>query len=69
MLNIVKKEEPSKKRELATRLLAVVAALGATAIIMVFLGLNPFEVYAKMIEGATARPIVFRRPSIRPFRW
>ena len=35
MLNIVKKEEPSKKRELATRLLAVVAALGATAIIMV----------------------------------
>ena len=60
MLNIVKKEEPSKKRELATRLLAVVAALGATAIIMVFLGLNPFEVYAKMIEGATGTAYRFQ---------
>lgn len=60
MLNIVKKEEPSKKRELATRLLAVVAALGATAIIMAFLGLNPFEVYAKMIEGATGTAYRFQ---------
>ena len=37
MLNIVKKEEPSKNRELATRLLSVLAALGATAINMAFL--------------------------------
>ena len=30
MLNIVKKEEPSRGRELLTRLIAVVAALAAT---------------------------------------
>ncbi|MFR5869014.1 MAG: ABC transporter permease, partial [Acutalibacteraceae bacterium] len=53
MLNIVKKEEPSRGRELLTRLIAVVAALAATGLIMVFLGLNPFTVYVKMVEGAT----------------
>ena len=53
MLNIVKKEEPSRGRELLTRLIAVVAALAATGLIMMFLGLNPFTVYVKMVEGAT----------------
>lgn len=53
MLNIVKKEEPGKGRELLTRLAAVLAALAATAVIMMILGLNPFSVYAKMVEGAT----------------
>ncbi|MFR4008070.1 MAG: hypothetical protein ACLT0Y_01250 [Christensenellales bacterium] len=47
MLNIVKKEEPSRGRELLTRLIAVVAALAATGLIMMFLGLNPFTVYVK----------------------
>ncbi|MFR6343550.1 MAG: hypothetical protein ACLUO4_01235 [Christensenellales bacterium] len=52
MLNIVKKEEPSRGRafDKADR---CGGGFGATGLIMMFLGLNPFTVYVKMVEGAT----------------
>ena len=52
MLKIVKKDEPSAKKEMMMRIVAVLCALAAAAVIMALLGYNPFQVYGKIIEGS-----------------
>jgi len=52
MFKIVKKAEPSAKKELTMQLLAILFALVATAIVMAFLGYNPMEIYGKIISGS-----------------
>ena len=52
MVRIVKKASVSKKKETRMRIAAVIFALIAAAIIMALLGYNPFDIYAKMIEGS-----------------
>lgn len=52
MLKIIKKDEPSQKKEIVMRVLAVLFALIAAAAIMALLGYNPFQVYSKIVEGS-----------------
>ncbi len=52
MIRIVSRAEPSPFRENLLRVAAVACALAASAVIMAFIGLNPFDVYAKMLAGS-----------------
>lgn len=52
MFKIVKKDEPSAKKETIMRIMAVIFALIAAAVIMACIGYNPFEIYGKIIEGS-----------------
>lgn len=53
MIRIVKKPDVAPLQAFLLRLLAVVGALAAAAVIMALMGLNPFQVFYKMIEGST----------------
>lgn len=53
MIKIAKKEELSRNKALLVRVLAVFVALIASAIMMAFMGYNPFDVFKNIIEGAT----------------
>lgn len=52
MIRIINRNEIPKNKENLVRIAAVLAALIAAAIIMLFLGYNPFTVYSKMINGS-----------------
>ncbi len=52
MLKIVKKAASTPRQEFRQRLLAIVFALIATALIILFMGYNPLEVFYKMVEGS-----------------
>jgi simple sugar transport system permease protein len=52
MIRIVSRAEPSPFRENLLRIAAVGCALAASAVIMALIGLNPFDVYAKMLAGS-----------------
>lgn len=52
MLTIVSKAEPSALKGNIYRILAVLAALVASAIVMAIMGYNPFTVYQKIVEGS-----------------
>ena len=52
MIKIVAKNEISGWKGNALRVVAVVAALVASAIIMAFMGYNPFTVYSKILKGS-----------------
>ena len=52
MIKIVAKNEISGWKGNALRIVAVVAALVASAIIMTFMGYNPFTVYSKILKGS-----------------
>ncbi|NLM01570.1 MAG: ABC transporter permease [Treponema sp.] len=52
MIRIVNRTELPKWKETLVRIGAVVAALVASAIIIIFMGYNPFNVYAKIINGS-----------------
>ena len=56
MLRVTKKPETSSGRRFLISILAVVAALLATSVIIFILGYNPLDIYWKMLEGATATP-------------
>ncbi len=60
MIHIIAKNAPSRLRENLTRLAAVGAALLASAIIMVFMGYNPIDVYGKIIAGSLGTAYRFR---------
>ena len=52
MLTIVSKTEPSALKGNLMRIAAVIIALAASAIVMAFMGYNPFVIYGKIIEGS-----------------
>lgn len=52
MLKIIKKTEVSSQKAIVQNIIAVLFALIATGIIILFLGLNPFEVFGSIIEGS-----------------
>lgn len=54
MLKIVTRTEPSPARERLLRLGAVAVALLASAVAILLMGYNPFEIYGKMIAGSLA---------------
>ncbi len=53
MLKIVKKDELSGKKALGMRLVAVLAALVASSIIILIMGQNPLIVYSDIVVGST----------------
>jgi simple sugar transport system permease protein len=53
MVKIIKRGEMSVKKEMLMRLLAVAAALAASAAILTLLGYNPFRIFAEFVRGAT----------------
>ena len=60
MIRIITKTEPSPMRENLMRIAAVAIALAASAVIMALIGYNPFDVYAKMVQGSLATAYRFR---------
>lgn len=52
MVRIVTKSELTKEKEILTRTIAILASLAASSIVILCLGYNPFEVYAKIISGS-----------------
>jgi ABC-type uncharacterized transport system permease subunit len=60
MIRIVSRSEPSPLRENLLRAAAVFSALLASALIMLFIGYNPLEVYGKIIEGSLKSAYRFR---------
>ncbi len=60
MLRIVTKPEPSPVHENLLRVVAVCCALLASAVIMVFIGYNPLQVFGKLVEGSLSSAYRFR---------
>lgn len=60
MIHIVSRPDSAPLRDTLLRLAAAGAALVASAVIMAFLGYNPFEVFAKIIAGSLASAYRFR---------
>ncbi|QGU94236.1 ABC transporter permease [Clostridium bovifaecis] len=52
MLTIIKKDEMSKSDGFKMRIIAILLSLIVVGVFIFSLGLNPFKVYASMIEGA-----------------
>lgn len=52
MLKIVRKTDASPAQERMMRVGAVICALAASALVLALLGFNPFEVFAKIVEGS-----------------
>lgn len=52
MFKIIKKMEPTHKQEVFMRVIAILAALIAAALMMALLGYDPIQVYTKIIEGS-----------------
>jgi general nucleoside transport system permease protein len=60
MIRIVTKPELSPLKENLLRGAAAIAALAASAVLIAFLGYNPLEVFAKIIEGSLGSAYRFR---------
>lgn len=60
MIKIIKKDEPTQKKETLMRISAVLIALVAAAVIMALLGYNPLQVYSKIIEGSLSSAYRFK---------
>ncbi len=60
MIKIAVKPESTPFRENMFRAAAVVCALAASAVVMMLIGYNPAEVYAKIIEGSLKSAYRFR---------
>ena len=52
MVKVIKKVEPSQKKETLMRIGAVLCALIFAALVMAALGYNPLQIYSKIIEGS-----------------
>ena len=53
MIRIVRRPDPSRRRDIVTRLAAVFAALVCASLIMAALGYNPVAVFSNIIVGST----------------
>ncbi len=60
MIRIVSRPEPTRAQETLYRAGAIVAALLAAAVIMLFLGYNPLVVYGNIIKGSILSGYRFR---------
>ncbi len=60
MIHIVSRPDSSPLRDTLLRLAAAGAALVASAAMMAFLGYNPLEVFAKIVQGSLASAYRFR---------
>jgi simple sugar transport system permease protein len=60
MIRILSKQELSPFRENMLRIAAVILALAASAIVMFFMGTDPLEVFAKIVEGSLGTAYRFR---------
>lgn len=54
MLKIIKKAETTPLKAVLLRLIAAIAALVVSAFVMLLIGYNPIEMYAKILEGSLA---------------
>ena len=57
---IVKKAEMSGKNVILLRLMAFILAIIAGGIFILFIGENPFKVYATIVAGAFRSALAFR---------
>jgi simple sugar transport system permease protein len=60
VIRIAARPELSGPRENLRRVAAVLAALGASALFILFIGYNPLEVFAKIFDGALGSAYRFR---------
>lgn len=65
MLRFVKRDGISKKNNILIRAAAIILALFATGIFLLFLKLNPLSVYASMVKGAFGSAYSTRETIVR----
>ncbi len=65
MVRIVKRTDLTKRQSVRFRLLAILGALLATGIFILFLGFNPFEVYLSMLDGSFGSMYRFKESIIQ----
>lgn len=65
MLRFVKRDEIGKKQSIAIRLAAVILALAVCGIYLVFINLNPVEVYSAMVKGSFGSAYYLRETIIK----
>lgn len=59
-MQIIKREGTTKKQIILIRLIAIIAAIVASGIFILFLGYNPVVIYKNMISGALGSKIRFK---------
>lgn len=64
MFKVIKRGEMSSVSRVGVQIAGVVLALVAAAVFLLFVGLNPLEVYAEMIKGSYATPYRIRQTII-----
>ncbi len=65
MVRIVKRTDLTKRQSVRFRLLAILGALLATGIFILFLGFNPFKVYLSMLDGSFGSMYRFKESIIQ----
>lgn len=60
MIRITAKTEPSRRKSIALRITAVIAALAAAALIMICMGFNPLTIYGKIVAGSLGSAYRFK---------
>ena len=64
MYKVIKRGEMSSAARIGVQIAGVVLALVAAAVFLLFVGLNPLEVYAEMLKGSYATPYRVRQTII-----
>ncbi len=65
MVRIVKRTDLTKRQSVMFRLLAILGALLAAGIFILFLGFNPFKVYLSMLDGSFGSMYRFKESIIQ----
>ena len=60
MFKVIKRGEMSSAGRVGVQIAGVALALVAAAVFLLFVGLNPLEVYAEMLKGSYATPYRIR---------
>jgi general nucleoside transport system permease protein len=65
MIRFIKKTEVTRRESIIIRMSAVLCALLITSIFLLFLDLNPFEVYGAMLKGAFGSTYKFKQTIVK----